>query len=79
MRGQAVRRRSAERRARWWATYAERKDDEGEDLADSLMYGDKCHLPRTAPAPAQVAAAKAAAASGQAAAASLKAAAEPPR
>lgn len=30
---------------RWWATYAERKDDEDEYVADTLLY-DKSHLPR---------------------------------
>lgn len=30
---------------RWWASYAERKDDEDEYVADTLLY-DKSHLPR---------------------------------
>jgi hypothetical protein len=34
----------------WWTAYAERKDDEDEFVADTLLY-DKTHLPRTAPAP----------------------------
>lgn len=34
----------------WWRVYAERKDDEEEYVADTLLY-DKTHLPRTAPAP----------------------------
>ena len=38
------------RRRRWWEAYAERKDDEDEYVADTLLY-DKTHLPRTAPAP----------------------------
>eukprot|EP00191_Tetraselmis_sp_GSL018_P015852 CAMPEP_0177595560 /NCGR_PEP_ID=MMETSP0419_2-20121207/10440_1 /TAXON_ID=582737 /ORGANISM="Tetraselmis sp., Strain GSL018" /LENGTH=82 /DNA_ID=CAMNT_0019087065 /DNA_START=90 /DNA_END=335 /DNA_ORIENTATION=+ len=34
----------------WWVAYAERKDDEDEYVADTLLY-DKNHLPRTAPEP----------------------------
>ena len=38
-------------RLRWWAEYADRKNDEGDEhVADSLLY-DRNHLPRTAPAP----------------------------
>ena len=53
------------------AEYADRKNDEEEYVADSLLY-DRRHLPRTAPAPecvarfaAEEAAAAAAAAAGQ--------------
>ena len=36
---------------RWWAEYADRKNDEEEEhVADSLLY-DKNHLPRMAPPP----------------------------
>ncbi|BDA43051.1 hypothetical protein COCOBI_04-0610 [Coccomyxa sp. Obi] len=36
---------------RWWAEYADRKnDEEDEHVADSLLY-DRSHLPRSAPPP----------------------------
>ena len=31
----------------WWTTYAERKDNEDDFIADTLLY-DKTHLPRCA-------------------------------
>ncbi|PRW59305.1 hypothetical protein C2E21_2295 [Chlorella sorokiniana] len=54
---------------RWWTEYADRKNDEDEYVADSLLY-DRRHLPRTAPAPecvARIAAEEAAAAAAAAA------------
>lgn len=36
----------------WWKEYAGRKnDEEHEHVADSLLYDERCHLPRTVPAP----------------------------
>lgn len=36
----------------WWKEYASRKNDEEEEhVADSLLYDERCHLPRTAPRP----------------------------
>lgn len=36
----------------WWKEYAARKnDEEAEHVADSLLYDERCHLPRTAPPP----------------------------
>lgn len=36
----------------WWKEYASRKNDEEEEhVADSLMYDERCHLPRSAPCP----------------------------
>ncbi|KAG2489979.1 hypothetical protein HYH03_011608 [Edaphochlamys debaryana] len=36
----------------WWKEYAARKnDEEQEHVADSLLYDERCHLPRTAPPP----------------------------
>jgi hypothetical protein len=36
---------------RWWAEYADRKNDETDEyVANSLLY-DRNHLPRSAPAP----------------------------
>lgn len=33
---------------RWWKEYAARKNDEEEEhVADSLLYDERCHLPRT--------------------------------
>lgn len=33
---------------RWWSEYASRKNDEEEEhVADSLLYDERCHLPRT--------------------------------
>jgi len=32
--------------ARWWANYSERKEDADDQVADTLLYGDRCHLPR---------------------------------
>ncbi len=35
--------------ARWWSEYASRKnDEEQEHVADSLLYDERCHLPRCA-------------------------------
>ena len=34
----------------WWKEYAARKNDEEEEhVADTLLYDERCHLPRTAP------------------------------
>ena len=39
----------------WWKEYAGRKnDEEHEHVADSLLYDERCHLPRTVPAPSCV-------------------------
>ena len=36
----------------WWREYAGRKNDEEEEhVADSLLYDERCHLPRSAPRP----------------------------
>lgn len=36
----------------WWKEYAARKNDEEEEhVADSLLYDERCHLPRSAPRP----------------------------
>jgi len=36
----------------WWQEYATRKNDEEvEHVADSLLYDERCHLPRSAPRP----------------------------
>lgn len=36
----------------WWGEYAARKNDEEEEhVADSLLYDERCHLPRSAPRP----------------------------
>ncbi|KAG2426472.1 hypothetical protein HXX76_011702 [Chlamydomonas incerta] len=36
----------------WWKEYASRKNDEEEEhVADSLLYDERCHLPRTTPPP----------------------------
>ncbi|PNH05889.1 hypothetical protein TSOC_007805 [Tetrabaena socialis] len=36
----------------WWKEYAARKnDEEHEHVADSLLYDERCHLPRTVPPP----------------------------
>eukprot|EP00965_Chrysotila_dentata_P258947 6213403-Pleurochrysis_carterae.AAC.1 len=36
----------------WWKEYAARKNDEDEEhVADSLLYDERCHLPRSAPRP----------------------------
>ncbi|KAL6756585.1 hypothetical protein V8C86DRAFT_62036 [Haematococcus lacustris] len=38
---------------RWWKEYASRKNDEEEEhVADSLLYDERCHLPRTVKCPA---------------------------
>lgn len=40
----------------WWKEYASRKNDEEEEqVADSLLYDERCHLPRSAPRPDVVA------------------------
>eukprot|EP01026_Neomeris_dumetosa_P051346 TRINITY_DN4516_c0_g1_i1.p4 TRINITY_DN4516_c0_g1~~TRINITY_DN4516_c0_g1_i1.p4 ORF type:complete len:103 (-),score=18.48 TRINITY_DN4516_c0_g1_i1:427-690(-) len=37
---------------RWWKEYAARKNDEEEEhVADSLMYDERCSLPRTVTRP----------------------------
>ena len=36
----------------WWKEYAARKNDEEEEhVADSLLYDERCHLPRTVTRP----------------------------
>jgi hypothetical protein len=36
----------------WWKEYAARKNDEDQEhVADSLLYDERCHLPRTTPPP----------------------------
>jgi hypothetical protein len=36
----------------WWKEYAARKNDEEEEhVADTLLYDERCHLPRTVPRP----------------------------
>mmetsp|Transcript_34045 Transcript_34045/g.56370 ORF Transcript_34045/g.56370 Transcript_34045/m.56370 type:complete len:108 (-) Transcript_34045:351-674(-) len=36
----------------WWREYASRKNDEEEEhVADTLLYDERCHLPRTVPRP----------------------------
>ena len=36
----------------WWREYAARKNDEDEEhVADTLLYDERCHLPRSAPRP----------------------------
>lgn len=36
----------------WWNEYAHRKNDEDEEhVADSLLYDERCHLPRTSARP----------------------------
>jgi hypothetical protein len=36
----------------WWREYAARKNDEEEEhVADTLLYDERCHLPRTVPRP----------------------------
>ena len=36
----------------WWKEYSHRKNDQEDDMvADSLLYDERCHLPRTAPGP----------------------------
>ena len=36
----------------WWKEYAARKNDEEEEhVADTLLYDERCHLPRMAPRP----------------------------
>ncbi|MEW5320348.1 MAG: hypothetical protein WDW38_011426 [Sanguina aurantia] len=60
----------------WWTEYAARKnDEEQEHVADSLLYDERCHLPRTIQAPSVMAAARAA---EQAAAAAIAAASSAP-
>jgi len=39
------------RRDRWWKDYSHRKNDEEDMVADSLLYDERCHLPRTTPGP----------------------------
>ncbi|KAF6263103.1 hypothetical protein COO60DRAFT_1491788 [Scenedesmus sp. NREL 46B-D3] len=36
---------------RWWKNYSARKNDEEDMVADSLLYDERCHLPRTTPGP----------------------------
>ena len=36
----------------WWREYSARKNDEEEEhVADTLLYDERCHLPRMAPRP----------------------------
>ena len=36
----------------WWREYTARKNDEDEEhVADTLLYDERCHLPRSAPRP----------------------------
>lgn len=36
----------------WWQEYASRKNNEEEEhVSDSLLYDERCHLPRSIPAP----------------------------
>ena len=43
----------------WWTEYAARKNDEEEEhVADTLLYDERCHLPRIAPRPDEVAPAR---------------------
>eukprot|EP00308_Calcidiscus_leptoporus_P003146 CAMPEP_0119378386 /NCGR_PEP_ID=MMETSP1334-20130426/48102_1 /TAXON_ID=127549 /ORGANISM="Calcidiscus leptoporus, Strain RCC1130" /LENGTH=103 /DNA_ID=CAMNT_0007397571 /DNA_START=210 /DNA_END=521 /DNA_ORIENTATION=+ len=38
--------------ANWWGEYAARKNDEEEEhVADTLLYDERCHLPRSVPKP----------------------------
>lgn len=37
---------------RWWKDYSHRKNDEEDMVADSLLYDERCHLPRTTAGPA---------------------------
>jgi hypothetical protein len=37
--------------ARWWKDYSHRKNDEDDMVADSLLYDERCHLPRTTAGP----------------------------
>ncbi|KAG1660910.1 hypothetical protein FOA52_007950 [Chlamydomonas sp. UWO 241] len=54
----------------WWKEYASRKNDEEEEhVADSLLYDERCHLPRTIPPPDVVFRERAATAAAAAAAA----------
>ena len=39
---------------RWWKNYSHRKNDEDDMVADSLLYDERCHLPRTTPGPKPV-------------------------
>jgi hypothetical protein len=36
---------------RWWKDYSHRKNDEEDMVADSLLYDERCHLPRTTAGP----------------------------
>eukprot|EP00879_Flechtneria_rotunda_P003110 GHRR01003331.1.p5 GENE.GHRR01003331.1~~GHRR01003331.1.p5 ORF type:complete len:106 (+),score=46.68 GHRR01003331.1:183-500(+) len=36
---------------KWWKNYSHRKNDEEDMVADSLLYDERCHLPRTTPGP----------------------------
>lgn len=36
---------------RWWKEYAGRKNEEEDMVADSLLYDERCHLPRTTAGP----------------------------
>lgn len=38
---------------RWWKDYSHRKNDEEDMVADSLLYDERCHLPRTTAGPKQ--------------------------
>jgi hypothetical protein len=38
---------------RWWKDYSHRKNEEEDMVADSLLYDERCHLPRTTAGPKQ--------------------------
>lgn len=35
----------------WWGDYSHRKNEEEDMVADSLLYDERCHLPRTTAGP----------------------------
>jgi hypothetical protein len=35
----------------WWKDYSHRKNEEEDMVADSLLYDERCHLPRTTAGP----------------------------
>lgn len=42
---------AADHIVRWWKDYSHRKNDEDDMVADSLLYDERCHLPRTTAGP----------------------------
>eukprot|EP00882_Tetradesmus_deserticola_P009160 GHRQ01009662.1.p3 GENE.GHRQ01009662.1~~GHRQ01009662.1.p3 ORF type:complete len:105 (+),score=36.87 GHRQ01009662.1:208-522(+) len=48
----------------WWKHYSARKNDEEDMVADSLLYDERCHLPRTTPGPKPLAEPEVTAATG---------------